>query len=68
MVRVLFFMLSLYVVQHGSSATDPSSGSTTTPIEPTLHIGKSFAHNAKLVKDNYTIWMAGIITILMSYS
>ena len=67
MTCVLLVIASLIMVQYGSDAApDPSDSSAST--EQSLHIGKSFAHCEKLVKDNYLIWMTGIITMLMSYT
>ena len=62
---VLLLILGLFVFQHGSGAMPDTSASSASK-EPVFHIGKSFAHGAKLGKDNYVIWLAGVITILMS--
>ena len=64
---VLLLILVLFVFQHGSGAM-PDTSAPTASKEAVFHIGKSFAHGAKLGKDNYIIWLAGVITILMSYS
>ena len=58
-------IIMIHVAHHGSGAM-PTDGSSST--EPTLHLGKSFAHCTKLVKDNYDIWMAGILSLLMGYA
>ena len=60
MPRTISVLMILVVIYHGSGAMKSSDSSAST--EHTLHIGKSFAHCDKLTKDNYMIWMTGIIT------
>jgi hypothetical protein len=63
---VIIILLAGVMVSHGSG--DKSGTSTTSGSTETLHIGKSFSHCAKLVKNNYSIWMASLLTMVMSYT
>ena len=66
-VSLILFIACLDLGYHGSGAMPDGPPSSSPPLEQDLNIGKNFAHCTKLLKDNYAIWMAGIITILMSY-
>ena len=62
---LLFLILVTLLVSHGGGA--PETGTADTTTEQTFHVGKAFCHCTKLAKDNYAIWLAGIITVIMSY-
>ena len=62
---IILILIMIHVAHHGSGAMPTESSSSST--EHTLNLGKSFAHCTKLVKDNYDIWMAGILSLIMGY-
>ena len=62
---LLVFILLLSMAADGGLATGGSDASSSKSTEEqTLNLGKSFAHCKRLVKNNYIVWIMGLLTAI----
>ena len=62
--KVLVICLVLCVLYFGM-VNGAEAESSKAQTDTFLNLGKSFAHCSKLIKSNYTIWFAGILSTCM---